>query len=81
MAELFNERQAAVVSLIQMAIRTAKRCGSKIGICGQGPSDHPEFAALLVREGINSISLNPDAVLTTRVAVAAIEADLSQAGT
>ena len=80
-AELFDERQAAVVSLIQMAIRTAKRCGRKIGICGQAPSDHPEFAALLVREGIDSISLNPDAVLTTRVAVAAIEADLSQAGT
>ena len=74
-AELFDERQAAVVSLIQMAIRTAKRCGRKIGICGQAPSDHPEFAALLVREGIDSISLNPDAVLTTRVAVAAIEAE------
>ncbi|MEB3173118.1 MAG: phosphoenolpyruvate synthase [Cyanobacteriota bacterium] len=74
-AELFDERQAAVVALIQMAIRTAKRCGRKIGICGQAPSDHPEFAALLVREGIDSISLNPDAVLTARVAVAAIEAE------
>ena len=75
-AELFDERQDAVVSLIQMAIRTAKRCGRKVGICGQAPSDHPEFAALLVREGIDSISLNPDAVLTTRLAVAAIEAEL-----
>jgi len=75
-AELFDERQAAVVSLIQMAIRTAKHCGRKVGICGQAPSDHPEFAALLVREGIDSISLNPDAVLTTRVAVAAIETEL-----
>ena len=76
-AELFDERQEAVVSLIQMAIRTAKRCGRKIGICGQAPSDHPEFAALLVREGIDSISLNPDAVLSTRLAVAAIEAELN----
>ena len=59
-----------------MAIRTAKRCGRKIGICGQAPSDHPEFAAWLVREGIDSISLNPDAVLSTRLAVAAIEAEL-----
>ena len=75
-AELFDERQDAVVSLIQMAIRTAKRCGRKIGICGQAPSDHPEFAAWLVREGIDSISLNPDAVLSTRLAVAAIEAEL-----
>ena len=75
-AELFDERQDAVVSLIQMAIRTAKRCGRKIGLCGQAPSDHPEFAAWLVREGIDSISLNPDAVLSTRLAVAAIEAEL-----
>ena len=64
--------------MIQMAIRTARRCGRKIGICGQAPSDHPEFAAFLVAEGIDSISLNPDAVLQTRLAVAAIEADLEQ---
>ncbi len=73
-ADLFDERNAAVVELIRMAIRTAKRCGRKIGICGQAPSDHPEFAELLVREGIDSISLNPDAVLNTRLKVAAIEA-------
>ena len=76
-ADLFDERQAAVVSLIQMAIRTARRCRRKIGICGQAPSDHPDFAALLVREGIDSISLNPDAVINTRLTVAAIEAELS----
>jgi len=80
-AELFDERQAAVVSLIQMAIRTAKCCGRRCRSCGQAPSDHPEFAALLVREGIDSISLNPDAVLTTRVAVAAIEAEWAQSDT
>ena len=76
-ADLFDERNAAVVELIRMAIHTAKRCGRKIGICGQAPSDHPEFAELLVREGIDSISLNPDAVLNTRLKVAAIEAELS----
>jgi pyruvate,water dikinase len=77
-ADLFDERNAAVVELIRMAIRTAKRCGRKIGICGQAPSDHPEFAELLVREGIDSISLNPDAVLSTRLRVATIEAQLAQ---
>ena len=77
-ADLFDERNAAVVELIRMAIRTAKRCGRKIGICGQAPSDHPEFAELLVREGIDSISLNPDAVLKTRLKVAAIEAELGR---
>jgi pyruvate,water dikinase len=77
-ADLFDERNAAVVELIRMAIHTAKRCGRKIGICGQAPSDHPEFAELLVREGIDSISLNPDAVLKTRLKVAAIEAELSR---
>jgi pyruvate,water dikinase len=75
-ADLFDERNAAVVELIRMAIRSAKRCGRKIGICGQAPSDHPEFAEMLVREGIDSISLNPDAVLKTRLKVAAIEAEL-----
>ena len=77
-ADLFDERNQAVVELIRMAIRTAKRCSRKIGICGQAPSDHPEFAELLVREGIDSISLNPDAVINTRLKVAAIEAQLSQ---
>jgi pyruvate,water dikinase len=75
-ADLFDERQAAVKTMIQMAIRTARRCGRKIGICGQAPSDHPDFAAFLVAEGIDSISLNPDAVLQTRLSVAAIETEL-----
>ena len=77
-ADLFDERNEAVVAMIRMAIRTAKRCGRKIGICGQAPSDHPEFAELLVREGIDSISLNPDAVINTRLKVAAIEAQLAE---
>ena len=79
-ADLFDERNAAVVELIRMAIRTVKRCGRKIGICGQAPSDHPDFAELLVREGIDSISLNPDVAIATRLAIAAIEADLAAQG-
>ena len=75
-ADLFDERNAAVVEMIRLAIRSAKRHGRKIGICGQAPSDHPDFAELLVREGIDSISLNPDAVINTRLKVAAIEAEL-----
>jgi pyruvate,water dikinase len=76
-ADLFDERHATVMAMIRMAIQTAKRCGRKIGICGQAPSDHPEFAEFLVREGIDSISLNPDAVINTRLAVAALEAQVS----
>jgi pyruvate,water dikinase len=73
-ADLFDERHATVIEMIRLAIRTARRCGRKIGICGQAPSDYPEFAAFLVEEGIDSISLNPDAVIDTRLRVAALEA-------
>ena len=73
-AELFDERHASVKAMISLAIATAHRCGRKIGICGQAPSDYPEFAAFLVEEGIDSISLNPDAVIDTRLRVAALEA-------
>ena len=75
-ADLFDERDAAVKEMIHLAISTAKRCGRKIGICGQAPSDYPEFARFLVEEGIDSISLNPDAVVSTRIAIAAIEQEL-----
>jgi pyruvate,water dikinase len=77
-AELFDERHSTVMEMIRLAIQTAKRCGRKIGICGQAPSDHPEFAAFLVGEGIDSISLNPDAVISTRLSVAALEAQARQ---
>jgi pyruvate,water dikinase len=77
-ADLFDERHATVMDMIRMAIRTARRCGRKIGICGQAPSDYPEFARFLVEEGIDSISLNPDAVIATRIAIAGIEAELAQ---
>jgi pyruvate,water dikinase len=72
-AELFDERHPTVKEMIRLAIRTAKRCGRKIGICGQAPSDYPDFARFLVEEGIDSISLNPDAVVKTRLAIAALE--------
>jgi pyruvate,water dikinase len=64
-ADLFDERDPAVGALITMAIAACARHGKYIGICGQGPSDHPDFARWLVDEGLDSISLNPDAVLET----------------
>jgi len=74
-ADLFDERHASVKAMIALAIRTAQRCGRTIGLCGQAPSDHPEFARFLVEEGIDSISLNPDAVVRTRLTVAALESE------
>lgn len=64
-AHLFEERDEAVKALLSMAIKTAKARGKYVGICGQGPSDHPDFAKWLVDEGIDSVSLNPDTVLDT----------------
>jgi pyruvate,water dikinase len=64
-AHLFDERNGAVEKMVAMAIDAAKRKGKKIGICGQAPSDYPEFAEFLVQRGINSISLNPDTVIQT----------------
>ncbi|MBK7004238.1 MAG: phosphoenolpyruvate synthase [Burkholderiales bacterium] len=61
----FDERDPAVEALINMAIAACKRQGKYIGICGQGPSDHPDFAQWLVDAGISSISLNPDSVIST----------------
>ncbi len=61
----FDERDPAVKSLISLAIAACKRQGKYIGICGQGPSDHPDFAQWLVEQGISSISLNPDSVIST----------------
>jgi len=72
-AHLFDERDAAVRWLIARAIAAAKRIGKPIGICGQAPSDHPELAAWLVGEGIDSISLNPDVAISTAIRIAAAE--------
>jgi pyruvate,water dikinase len=64
-AKLFDERDEAVKILMAMAIKACKRQGKYIGICGQGPSDHPELARWLVEQGIDSVSLNPDSVVET----------------
>ena len=64
-AKLFDERDDAVKALLSMAIKACRKAGKYVGICGQGPSDHPELARWLVDEGIDSISLNPDTVVET----------------
>jgi pyruvate,water dikinase len=80
LAPLFDERNEAVRRMIHLAIDAAKRNSKKIGICGQAPSDYPEFARFLVEEGIDSISLNPDSVLKTLVDIAATEQKLKSRG-
>ncbi|MBD2593072.1 phosphoenolpyruvate synthase [Nostoc spongiaeforme FACHB-130] len=72
-AHLFDERDEAVTRTIANAITTVKQYGRKIGICGQAPSDYPEFARFLVEQGIDSISLNPDSVLKTLLEIAKAE--------
>ncbi|HNC69917.1 MAG TPA: phosphoenolpyruvate synthase, partial [Pseudomonadales bacterium] len=62
-AGIFDERDEAVKMLLKFAIDACNRSGSYIGICGQGPSDHPDLAAWLVEQGIQSMSLNPDVVV------------------
>jgi pyruvate,water dikinase len=64
-APLFDERDAAVKALLSMAIQACRRAGKYVGICGQGPSDHPDLARWLVDQGIESVSLNPDTVVET----------------
>lgn len=76
-AHLFDERNGAVEKMIAMAIDAAHRAGKKIGICGQAPSDYPEFARFLVEKGITSISLNPDTVLQTTALILEAEAELA----
>ncbi len=69
-AHLFDERDAAVKMLLKMAIDACKRAGKYVGICGQGPSDHPDFARWLLENKIDSLSLNPDTVVQTRLFLA-----------
>ena len=73
-APIFNERNAAVKKMIAEVIAVCRDKGRKIGICGQAPSDYPEFAQFLVEQGIHSISLNPDTVLKTTLAIVDTEA-------
>jgi len=72
-ARLYNERSPAVYQSLSHVIQVAKKKKVKIGICGQAPSDYPEFAQFLVREGIDSISLNPDTVIKTTLAIVQTE--------
>jgi len=79
LADLFDERNPSVKKMIRMLIGQAHAAGRSVGICGQAPSDHPDFAEFLVRAGIDSISLSPDSVVevTRRVAEVEREAELS----
>ena len=72
-AHVFDERDEAVKKMISQVIRAAHAKGRKIGICGQAPSDYPEFARFLVENGIDSISLNPDVVIKTTLDILNIE--------
>jgi pyruvate,water dikinase len=76
-ADSFDERNPAVLALISAAIKACKARGKYVGICGQGPSDHPDFAQWLMNEGIDSLSLNPDTVVETwqRLGAAAVSSD------
>ncbi|AKH43960.1 pyruvate,water dikinase [Altererythrobacter atlanticus] len=78
LSAMFDERDAAVMQAISDAIRKAHAAGIKIGICGQAPSNYPEFAEFLVHEGIDSISLNPDSFVKTSAAIAAAEGSAAQ---
>ena len=77
-AHLFDERNGAVEKMVAIAIEAAKRKGKKIGICGQAPSDYPEFAEFLVEKEINSISLNPDTVFKTTKTILEMEKNLKR---
>jgi pyruvate,water dikinase len=69
-AEIFDERDPAVKAMLSMAIRACRKQGKYVGICGQGPSDHPDLARWLMEEGIESLSLNPDTVVSTWLSLA-----------
>jgi pyruvate,water dikinase len=69
-AESFDERDPAVKAMLGMAIRACRKHGKYVGICGQGPSDHPDLARWLMEQGIESLSLNPDTVVSTWLALA-----------
>jgi pyruvate,water dikinase len=75
-AHLYDERNTAVKRMISKLLKTAKEKNVKVGICGQGPSDFPDFAEFLVQEGINTISVTPDSILKTRKAIARLESEV-----
>jgi pyruvate,water dikinase len=80
LSSLFNERHPAVTEMIARLLATAHKTGSHTGLCGQAPSDHPEFARFLVEHGIESISVTPDSFLRVKEQIAAAEADSKKAG-
>ncbi len=75
-AHVFDERQQPVLDMLKMAVSACKRRGKYVGICGQAPSDYPEIAEFLVREGIESMSLNPDCVLATTTRILQVEKEI-----
>jgi pyruvate,water dikinase len=75
-AYLYDERNEAVKQMIRLLIIQAKKMNVKVGICGQGPSDFPDFAQFLVEQGIDSVSVTPDSFLKTAKAIAEIEKKL-----
>ncbi|WP_457567379.1 phosphoenolpyruvate synthase [Desulfurobacterium sp.] len=77
-ASIYDERNEAVKFMVATVIEKARALGKKVGICGQAPSDYPEFAEFLVEKGIDTISINPDALLKTREAIARIEKRLKR---
>jgi pyruvate,water dikinase len=74
LADLFDEQNDAVKWMIESVIREAHKAGAKVGLCGEAPSNHPEFAEFLVACGIDSISVSPDSFMTVKTHVAAAEA-------
>ena len=73
MAELFDKQGEAAKTLVAQVIRVTRRAGCKVGICGQAPSDHPEFARFLVEVGIDSVSVIPDSFVKVKRQVVASE--------
>jgi pyruvate,water dikinase len=71
-ADKFDERDPAVLHMLELAIRACKEQGKYVGICGQGPSDHPDLAQWLLDQGIESMSLNPDTVVDTWLALGGV---------
>jgi pyruvate, water dikinase len=78
LAKLFDERNEAVKTMMNMLIKSARKTRTKTGICGQAPSDYPELAAFLVEAGIDSISLNPDSVIAVKKRVARAEKEMKR---
>ena len=78
LGNIYDERNPAVKKLLSDVIKIANKKGKYIGICGQAPSDYPEMAEFLVKEGIKSMSLNPDSIIKTRIAIAKLEKNLKK---